>query len=154
MKKSERQKIVTDLIMNQPIAKQDDLMQLLKEHGVVATQATISRDMRELHIVKGADREGKQRYMIFQASPEDPTELMFKTFAKIAKQIDQIQFVNIIKTTPNEGNRLAAVLDETTLPEIVGTLAGFDTIVIFSPNETLATNLNHKLTKYLNNENK
>ncbi|GEL14231.1 arginine repressor [Pediococcus cellicola] len=149
MKKNERQKIITELIINQPITKQDDLMRLLEEHGVNATQATISRDMRELHIVKGADREGKQRYMIFQTSTEDPTEVLFKTFKQTAKKIDQIQFVNVIKTTPNDGNRLAAVFDDTKMPEIVGTIAGFDTIVIFSPDQKQATQLNQRLAKIL-----
>lgn len=152
MKKSERQKIIKDLIANQPVAKQDDLMTLLKTHQVVATQATISRDMREMHIVKGTDHEGHQRYMIFETNDEDPAEALFKTFKQTAQQIDQIQFVNIIKTTPNDGNRLAAVFDDTQMPEIVGTLAGFDTIVVFSPDEALATQLHQKLAHYLSAE--
>lgn len=124
-------------------------MGLLKQRGVIATQATISRDMREMHIVKSADDQGVQRYMIFHSSTEDPTSLLFHTFKQTALQIDQIQFVNIIKTASNDGNRLAAVFDDTKMPEIVGTLAGFDTIVVFSPNEELALQLNQRLSKYL-----
>ncbi|AVK99728.1 arginine repressor [Pediococcus inopinatus] len=154
MKKSERQKIIADLISNQLVAKQDDLMDLLKTRGVVATQATISRDMREMHIVKSADSQGVQRYMIFQSSTEDPTSLLFRTFKQTALQIDQIQFVNIIKTASNDGNRLAAVFDDTKMPEVVGTLAGFDTIVVFSPNQELAAQLNQRLSKYLPDEGK
>lgn len=152
MKKSERQNIIKDLIVNQLVTKQDDLMTLLKDRDVVATQATISRDMREMHIVKGADHEGNQRYMIFETNDEDPTEILFKTFKQTAQKIDQIQFVNIVKTTPNDGNRLAAVFDDIEMTEIVGTIAGFDTIVVFSPNETLATQLHQKLSKHLSTE--
>lgn len=66
-------------------------------------------------------------------------------FQESVNKITQVQFINIVKTEPNHGNRVAAVIDDADIEEIRGTLAGFDTLVIFSADVDEATVLNQKL---------
>ncbi len=64
--------------------------------------------------------------------------------------LTQIEFMNVIKTLPSNGNLLAAILDDLKLPEVVGTLAGHDTILVISPNADVAQQLNEEIAKNMN----
>ena len=133
MKKEIRQAKIEQLITQNVIATQEALLQALKESGIKATQATISRDIREMKIVKEQDGNGNIRYAIFKANSQTKEERLFLTINEIVTNITNVEFMNVVKTSARNANVLAAIIDDLAIKEIVGTLAGFDTLVLISP---------------------
>lgn len=133
MGKRERRAALSRLITARPIATQDELLAALKEAGIDTTQATISRDIREMRIVKRPDARGQLRYSMFRGDSETRLERLSRSVVEVGVEITQVVFMNVIKTLPSNGNLLAAIIDDIAFPQVVGTLAGHDTIVVISP---------------------
>ena len=125
------------LFADNKITTQEQLQQLLRAEGVEVTQATISRDMRILNIVKVSDQNGNTYYKQMKVEREKNYERLFQEINDNVLGIQRINFINLIRTTVNSSyaNILAAKLDDLELAEIAGTLAGNDTVVVFSKNE-------------------
>ena len=138
MNKSERQAALAWIINQKPIATQEELLAALKADGIDATQATISRDIREMQIVKAQDAKGTLRYTIFRGSEESQLERLGRPIREVGLTITRVQFLNVIKTLPSNGNLLAAIIDDIDFDQVVGTIAGHDTIVVISPDEKQA----------------
>ena len=138
MNKSERQAALARIINQKPIATQEELLAALKVAGIDATQATISRDIREMQIVKAQDAKGTLRYTIFRGSEESQLERLGRSIREVGLTITRVQFLNVIKTLPSNGNLLAAIIDDIDFDQVVGTIAGHDTIVVISPDEKQA----------------
>lgn len=138
MNKNERQAALARIINQKPIATQEELLAALKAVGIDATQATISRDIREMKIVKAQDATGTLRYTIFRGSAESQLERLGRSIREVGLSITRVQFMNVIKTLPSNGNLLAAIIDDINFDQVVGTIAGHDTIVVISPNEKQA----------------
>lgn len=138
MNKSERQAALARIINQKPIATQEELLAALKAAGIDATQATISRDIREMQIVKAQDAKGTLRYTIFRGSEESQLERLGRSIREVGMTITRVQFLNVIKTLPSNGNLLAAIIDDIDFDQVVGTIAGHDTIVVISPDEKQA----------------
>ncbi|KRN29761.1 arginine repressor [Lactobacillus selangorensis] len=149
MKKSERQARLEQIIDRHVVSTQEELLQLLRDEGIDATQATISRDIREMQIVKARDSNGVLRYTIFHADDRSQEERLHDTIQHVVAKITQVQFLNVIRTLPSNGNLLAAILDDIYLPEVVGTVAGYDTIVVISPDVAAATHVNKMVNQYI-----
>jgi len=152
MKKTDRQAAIEQLITQYPIATQEELMARLKTEGIAATQATISRDIREMQIVKSPDDNGRARYSVFKASSQNETDRLFESLHEVVTGIDRVEFMNIIHTLPSNGNLLAAIIDDLNLPEVSGTLAGHDTIFIISPSVAVATELHDLFASHMRHE--
>ncbi len=120
-----RQKQIMELIRNHTINNQDALQELLKERGFPVTQATISRDIRELNLIKKADKDGVYRYII----PETPLPQSDMLSGNIIK-VDFASNTVVIKCRSGTAQAVCTVLDDMVRPEVVGTLAGDDTIFI------------------------
>ena len=138
MNKSERQAALAWIINQKPIATQEELLAALKAAGIDATQATISRDIREMQIVKAQDAKGTLRYTIFRGSEESQLERLGRSIREVGLTITRVQLLNVIKTLPSNGNLLAAIIDDIDFDQVVGTIAGHDTIVVISPDEKQA----------------
>ena len=138
MNKSERQAALARIINQKPIATQEELLAALKAAGIDATQATISRDIREMQIVKAQDAKGTLRYTSFRGSEESQLERLGRSIREVGLTITRVQFLNVIKTLPSNGNLLAAIIDDIDFDQVVGTIAGHDTIVVISPDEKQA----------------
>lgn len=120
-----RQKEIIDLIRTRIVSNQDVLRTMLCEKGYPVTQATVSRDIRELHLIKKADSNGVYRYII-PASPLPHADL----FAGNIVSIDYAGNTVVIKCRSGTAQAVCTVLDEIARPEVVGTLAGDDTIFV------------------------
>ena len=142
MKKVERQRKIEQLIKQNVIATQDELMRQLEANGIKATQATISRDIRELQIIKEQDSNGVVRYVIFKGNNQNEEEKLIKAIEETVVDIRQVEFMNIIHTLPRNANVLAAILDGLSLPAVAGTLAGYDTVVFICCSKDDATQIN------------
>jgi len=128
--KSERQKALLDVIARQAVATQGELKELLKARGIEADQATLSRDIRELGLVKASDDGAHYRYAPVEAvSP--PGHMKASTIlARLVRKVDFSGNLLVIKTDPGEANPIGLALDRMGWSEVVGTVAGDDTLLV------------------------
>ena len=128
MSKRERHKQILEVIQSHRVTSQEALRELLHERGTEVTQATLSRDMRELRLVKvpGADGVG------FYFSPEewDSTPSLESLLPALFHSADGVDRLLIVRTMKGGAQTVAAGIDWEEWPEVLGTLAGDDTILI------------------------
>lgn len=128
--KNKRQSKIIDLISNNEIGTQDELAFLLKEAGFKVTQATISRDIRELKITKMPIEKGRQRYVAISRDSAGNTSR--NRYGRILKDalvsMDTAQNILVIRTSAGMAMAVAAAIDAIQIPSIVGSLAGDDTV--------------------------
>lgn len=131
MSKAKRHAKVLEIIRKQPIETQEDLALSLQKEGFQVTQATVSRDIKELGITKAPTGSGRYRYFLPQErSIEDSDRRMRRLFQDAVVSIDYSENLLVIRTLTGNAHAVAAIIDETEIPEIVGTIAGDDTILI------------------------
>ncbi len=117
--KNSRHEAISDLVRREPIGSQEQLRLLLAESGIVITQATLSRDLRELRVVKGVDAQGVFRYQVPETSPAGP---LFR--GQVSGNL------LVLHTDPGMAAPLAYRIDGKSLPQILGTVAGEDTVLV------------------------
>ncbi len=151
--KAERQAKILDLIVKKEIGTQEELTTELERAGFVATQATISRDIREMKLTKVAMSNGKLRYVAYRKTEENMTEKYNRIFCDGFVSMDNAQNILVIKTVSGMAMAVAAALDHMELPEIVGSIAGDDTIMcaVRSVDDTLI--IMGRLRKLVENRN-
>ncbi|SHI47015.1 arginine repressor [Pseudobutyrivibrio xylanivorans] len=127
--KIERQAKILELIVKNEIGTQEELTARLEEAGFNATQATVSRDIREMKLTKIADGTGKLRYVAFKATEEDMNEKYIRIFLDGFVSMDNAGNILVIKTVSGMAMAVAAAMDHFDYPEVVGSIAGDDTIM-------------------------
>ena len=144
MNHKERRQLILQLVNDNQITTQEQLLGLLKYHGVVATQATVSRDIHALNVVKASDGQGVTYYKQLQVDTADQHQRLYDAIHNSVVSITMVQFMNVIKTTPNSSYAtvLAGLLDDSDLTDIVGTLAGNDTLITISKTNESANVVN------------
>lgn len=126
--KSKRQAKMIEIIEQNEIETQDELAERLMEAGFVATQATISRDIRELKLTKVSDGNGKQKYIMLKNQELDHVSKLAKVMRAGIIGIDTAENLVIIKTVSGVAMAVAAALDNSEIEGMVGCIAGDDTI--------------------------
>ncbi len=129
MKYSRHAKIL-ELIENNEIETQEDLANSLRQSGFNVTQATVSRDIKELRLIKVLTREGKYKYATIKQQESVVTDRFMKLFKDSVLSIDHAGNMIIIKTLIGAANAAAAAIDAVDLKEVAGTIAGDDTIFL------------------------
>ncbi|MCR5416793.1 MAG: arginine repressor [Pseudobutyrivibrio sp.] len=127
--KIERQAKILELIVKKEIGTQEELTAELSAAGFNATQATVSRDIREMKLTKIADSAGKLRYVAYKTTEDDMNEKYIRIFLDGFVSMDNAQNILVIKTVSGMAMAVAAALDHMDYPEIVGSIAGDDTIM-------------------------
>lgn len=131
MTKSFRHGQILKLIRGRSIFTQDELAKALREAGIEATQVTLSRDLRELGLVKTA--EG------YRELGTDAPALQFSALAaEFLRDVRIAQNQVVLKTAPGHASSVAVALDDEEWPEVVGTIAGDDTILVICPDHRVA----------------
>lgn len=126
--KNDRQRRILEIVEREPIDTQERLQQRLKEQGVSCTQATISRDIKQLHLIKEPMGQGQYRYMVSsQRNRLNVADKLRGIFRESIVSVDFAQNIVVIKTMAGLANAAAAALDSMSVPDMVGTLAGDDT---------------------------
>ena len=148
MKIARHSKII-ELIQQYDIETQEELAARLNAAGFKVTQATVSRDIRELKLMKVARHDGGSKYTIMTAKDTPDSEKYIRVLREAFLSMDVAQNILVIKTSSGMANAAAAALDHMNLQEIVGSLAGDDTIACFSktPEDTMA--LMNKIRKLI-----
>lgn len=129
MKRNDRQDAIIQAIKSREISTQEELTEALKEKGFITTQATVSRDIKELGLVKIAGESKKFKYAI-----EPPRISVGNKMANIFKEsvvsIDSSLNLIVIKTVEGSANGAANFLDKANIPKTLGTISGDDTILL------------------------
>ena len=127
--KTGRQSKIIEIIQKNEVETQEELSEYLVREGYSVTQATVSRDIRELKLTKISMNNGRQKYAILN----DATDDMSQKYARILRDgfvsMDMAQNILVIKTVSGMANAVCAALDSMQLQEIVGSIAGDDTIM-------------------------
>jgi len=142
MTKTYRQGQILKLIRGKRIHTQDELAQELKNQGIAATQVTLSRDIRDLRLVK--TRDGYQ-----EVAPEETGPAFTLLAAEFLKDVLRAQNLVVLKTSPGHANSVAVALDSEGWPQVVGTIAGDDTILVIAPDNPTAEAVQEKLLDLL-----
>jgi transcriptional regulator of arginine metabolism len=136
------------LVSGQPISSQEELRRRLAQHKMRVTQATLSRDLQELKLVK--TQEGYKSPAVLA---EEPAALPLPPLARALREflLDIRPAVNllVLKTPPGGAQPLAAAADASKFPEIAGTIAGDDTVLIITPNKKSRESLQKKIEALL-----
>jgi transcriptional regulator of arginine metabolism len=138
MTKSFRHGQILKLVRGRRLFTQDELARALKETGIDATQVTLSRDIRELGLVKTAD--GYR-----ELSSESPGTQFTALATEFLQDVRLAQNQVVLKTAPGHASSVAVALDDAEWPEVVGTLAGDDTILVICPDSKTAEAVRTKL---------
>ncbi len=134
--KSRRQSFILQLVKEHEVETQEELMTLLRAEDFQVTQATISRDIKELRLAKVPNGKGGYKYALPQgATKGDLNRRARRVFEDYVKDVDFSGNLLIIKTYPVGAHAVAAVLDELEWPGVAGTLAGDDVIVLIVRSE-------------------
>lgn len=127
--KTGRQAKILELIQKREIGTQEELSAKLEQEGYQVTQATVSRDIRELKLTKVALSNGKQKYVVLTETNQDITQKLGRVFQDGFVSMDMAQNILVIKTVSGMAMAVAAALDAMDYHEIVGSIAGDDTIM-------------------------
>lgn len=147
--KSRRHAKILDIISEYPIETQDELLTRLKDEGYKATQATISRDIKDLRLVKTLGSDGKYRYVSAAKNSTDIRSNFSSLFASSVNSIDFAQNIVVIKTLSGMAQAVCAALDSNDYKAVVGTIAGDDTIFIACRSSQFAVSLTEELKKLI-----
>ena len=145
--KAKRQAKIIDLISRYDITTQEELLKKLQEEGFAVTQATISRDIKELRLVKTLAPDGKYRYSTGKNSETDMSGKFHSLFSDSVRSVDCAGNIVAVKCYVGMAQAVCAALDSMHWDGIVGTLAGDDTIFILTRTENTAVNLVGELRK-------
>ncbi|MCI8287168.1 MAG: arginine repressor [Lachnospiraceae bacterium] len=129
MKKKRQGKII-EIIEKYNVGTQEELAERLREEGFPVTQATISRDIRELKLSKMSAEDGAQRYIVLEQNGGELENKYVRVLQEAYSSVDTAQNLVVIRTVSGMAMAVAAALDAMKLPEIVGCIAGDDTIFV------------------------
>jgi len=130
--KARRHAVLLELIDRDALHSQEQVRRRLLQRGFEATQATISRDIKELGLVKRAGDGAYQRPGADTTNPETALAALERATAEFLRRVEQVQQLVVIRTGVGQAQPLAFAIDRAQLPEVVGTIAGDDTILIIA----------------------
>lgn len=140
--KDARREMIRRLISGERISTQMELTSRLQEEGFPVTQATVSRDIRELRLVKISDGEGSFHYeMGKQEEPFHASGAFYNMFQSSVTSVDYAQNLVVIRTYTGMAQAVCATMDQMEWPGVVGTIAGDDTVLIVARSEEKAAEL-------------
>lgn len=148
MKKSRHQKII-ELVGRMRIGTQEDLADILNREGYKVTQATVSRDIKELKLSKVTGNDGTQYYQIIEKEEQVYSEKYIRVLREALMSMDTAGNFLVIRTMAGMANAVAAALDQFKLEKIVGTLAGDDTIMCAMKNSQDAVDVKSRIQEIM-----
>ncbi len=149
MLRSARHDKILEVISHQEIETQEELCEELNKLNFVVTQATISRDIRDLHLFKVAGIEKKYRYAYIGNSEQELSPKMRNLFRDCVLSVKAAQNLVVIKTLAGNGANAGAVVDKLNHFEVVGSVAGDDTLLIVCATNEDATAVLNKINEFL-----
>ncbi|MEK5441906.1 MULTISPECIES: transcriptional regulator AhrC/ArgR [Fredinandcohnia] len=138
MNKGQRHIKIREIITSNDIETQDEIVDILKSEGYNITQATVSRDIKELHLVKVPMIDGRYKYSLPADQRFNPLQKLKRSLMDAFVKIDSAGHMLVMKTLPGNANAIGALIDHLDWEEILGTICGDDTILIIckTPEQT------------------
>ncbi|MCT2537509.1 transcriptional regulator ArgR [Aquibacillus koreensis] len=149
MNKAQRHIKIRELITDKDIETQDDLVDQLRRLGYNVTQATVSRDIKELHLVKVPMIDGRYKYSLPADQRFNPLEKLRRLIMDAFVRIDTAGHFIVLKTLPGNANAVGALIDNLDWTEILGTICGDDTILIICRTEDESIKIKDQLLEML-----
>ena len=149
MNKGQRHIKIREIIANHEIETQDDLVEQLKSAGYNITQATVSRDIKELHLVKVPMIDGRYKYSLPADQRFNPLQKLKRALMDSFVSIDRSENLIVMKTLPGNANSIGALIDNLDWNEIMGTICGDDTILIICKTKDEAPNITERFLDML-----
>jgi transcriptional regulator of arginine metabolism len=128
--KSIRHAAILEIIEKQDVETQEELADMLKDRGIVVTQATVSRDIKELHLLKVLSENGGYKYATLDKAEKGMTERLIRIFSESVLSMSNASNLIVIKTLTGSANAAAEAIDSLRWTPVVGTLAGDNTIFV------------------------
>jgi transcriptional regulator of arginine metabolism len=147
--KFERQGTILRLVQEHPLSTQEEVAQALRGQGFDAVQTTVSRDIAQLGLVKVRDAAGRLVYALPGGADLDRLSELTSALRRWAVSLEPSDNILVIQTPPGHANALARALDAARLPEVIGTVAGDDTIMVVTRQGVKATALAAELRHHL-----
>ena len=135
MNKRERQTVIRELISTRPVGSQEELRQLLAERGLAVTQSTLSRDMRDLRIARVPTQSGVRYTIADTAAAEEGRATLASIFPQLFVRLDTVGELIVVKTVVAGAQPIAEAIDSEGNPDVLGTIAGENTILIICRSE-------------------
>ena len=148
--KTRRHAKILDLIKEHDIDTQDELLRCLRENGFDVTQATVSRDIKELRLVKTLSSKGKYRYSTGRDNARSISSKFYSLFSDSVVSVETAQNIIVIKCITGMAQAVCAAMDTLNFSGVVGTLAGEDTILVVCKNNELADERQEEFKKLIN----
>ncbi|GGD70005.1 transcriptional regulator AhrC/ArgR [Paenibacillus nasutitermitis] len=148
--KSVRHMKIREMITGKIIETQDELVDALREAGLQVTQATVSRDIKELQLIKVSAEGGRYKYSLPQEQRMNPIHKLKRTLADHFLHIDHTENLVVMKCLPGTANAIGAMIDNMEWPEVMGTICGDDTILIICRTKTQSEEVIDRLLDLMN----
>ncbi|MBO1004306.1 transcriptional regulator AhrC/ArgR [Pseudogracilibacillus auburnensis] len=149
MSKMKRHIKIREIITEQDIETQDELVDELKNLGFKVTQATVSRDIKELHLVKVPSSSGRYKYSTPTEQRFNPKDKLRRLIMESFVSIDHAHHFIVLKTLPGNANAIGALIDDLDWEEIMGTICGDDTCLIICRTEQNALAIEERFVQML-----
>ena len=147
--KTGRQRAILEIIAERDIETQHQLLEALAERGVKSTQATLSRDMKDMRLVKELSPNGSYRYVAGHIEEDNYDERLSKIFKESVISFDVAQNLVVIKTLPGLGQGACSAIDSMDIHGLVGTLAGDDTLFLAMRDNECALAFHREIESFL-----
>lgn len=146
--KTRRQALILELVDREPLRNQEQVRRRLRQRGFKTTQATISRDIKDLGLVKRAGDGAYQQPGAEAASPASVLSALERATMEFLRRVDRVRQLVVVRTGTGQAQPLALAIDRAQLPETVGTIAGDDTILVVARSDRRAAALARRLGSY------
>ena len=130
--KARRQALIREIVDTQSIQTQEELAQALREHGMVVTQATVSRDIKEMHLLKVLAEDGSYRYATMDKEEQGTSDRLIRMLADSVVSMDSANNLIVIRTLPGSAHVAGEAVDSLRWSEVLGTIAGDNTILVIA----------------------
>jgi transcriptional regulator of arginine metabolism len=128
--KISRHNKILEIIESNDITTQEELAQKLKNHGMNVTQATVSRDIKDLKLVKVLTKDGNYKYAALKKEEKGYSDRLIRLLRAVLVGIDSSENIVCLKTIPGSAQLVAKAIDQLELKEVIGTIAGIDTVFV------------------------
>lgn len=145
--KSKRHNTILEIIEKNDVETQEDLILRLRNAGFDVTQATVSRDIRELKLTKVMGAEGHYKYVLHKNNSENVLPGYTGTISSSIKSVDFSMNVVVVKTYPGMAGAIAAVIDASNIKYVMGCVAGDDTIIVAVKDPLMASSVASEIRK-------
>ena len=139
--KDQRHMRIKEIVTDQEVETQEDLARALDQSGFPVTQATVSRDIKELQLIKVIGHSGRYKYAIPMTAPEVSVDALRRRLAEVFVSLRRANNLLVLKVMPGNAQSIAFVVDNMRIPELLGTIAGDDTLLLICSDEDAARSL-------------